>query len=108
MKINESKNMTQNDWRKAGILLNHAGNVLGMDCSGYGEIDVNPRSGNVYLWLEGYNFCLYIGLGSDTVIACYSCPIDGEEAIRKAGKSLERLEAWASKLARKSDKKEGA
>lgn len=104
MEINSK--LTSNELHKAGLLLVKAAE-LGMDVSGYGQLDVNKGSGNVYLWIEDYNFCLYIPMGSDwTVMACYSCPVDGEEETRKAGNSMPALEKWAEKLAAKSDKKQ--
>jgi len=97
-------NLTNNTARRAGALLTRAVE-LGMDVSGYGELGENARSGNVYLWLEDYNFCLYIAPCSRVVMACYSCPQDGEETMRVAGRNLYKLEQWAEKLARKSEEK---
>lgn len=72
---------------------------LGMDLSGYGQADVNPHSGNVYMWLEDYPFTLYIGLGSDTVYANWSNPNNGEETdISIDGMTLVDLEMWAMDL----------
>lgn len=51
--------------QKAVYLLNVAENDLKMDTSGYGEIGVNRNSGNTYLWLEDYNFCLYMSINCE-------------------------------------------
>ena len=50
------------DWerKKAIYLLNVAENYLNMDTSGYGELSVNQNSGYTYLWLEDYNFTLFM------------------------------------------------
>jgi len=93
-----NKKLTNNELRKAGLLLIKAAE-LGMDCSGYGQLDVNYNSGNVYLWLEDYQFTLYISLGSDSVWAVWSNPYDGEEGETDTeGKTLNELEEWAASL----------
>jgi len=99
--------LSSNDLTKVAKLILKA-RVLGMDVSGYGFADVNNNSGNVYLWLEDYPFCLYIGLGSDKIMANWSCPIDGEEFNRVAGNKLDTLYKWCDKLEGKSQAKEGA
>lgn len=76
MEINSK--MCSNELRKAGLLLVKA-SELGINVSGYGDLSVNPNSGNVYIWLEDYPFALYIGLGSDDIMASWSSPVDGEE-----------------------------
>jgi hypothetical protein len=100
-------NMNSNDLAKAGKLLAFGGEI-GMDLSGYGILDVNLASGNVYMWLEDYNFCLFIGLGSPSIKARYSCPIDGEESIKERVYSLQDVEMWSSKRAKESEAKENA
>lgn len=77
MEIN-NKNMCSYELRKAGLLITEAANI-GRDVSGYGQLDVNPNSGNVYLWLEDYPNTMYISLGSDTIYYSYSCPECGNE-----------------------------
>jgi hypothetical protein len=48
--------------------------------SGYGQADLNPNSGNTYVWLEDYPVTPYIGLGGDDEICfLFSCPGCGEE-----------------------------
>ena len=93
-----SQNLCSNALRKVALLITKASD-LGMDISGYGEAGENQNSGNVYLWLEDYPFTLYIGLGSDTIYANWSSPIDGsEEDIDIEAMPLFDLEAWANDL----------
>jgi hypothetical protein len=77
-----TQSMTHNEIRKAALLITEASR-LGMDLDSYGELDVNQYSGNVYLWLEDYNFTLYIGLGSDKIIAVFTDPETGDEEERE-------------------------
>jgi hypothetical protein len=95
MEIN-TKNMCTNEIRKAGLLITKAAE-LRMNLDGYGIIDVNQGSGFVYLWLEDYQFSLYVGFGSDKVMACYSDPMNGEEFFTEAT-TLAELEDWAKSL----------
>lgn len=104
MEINNK--LSSNDLVKVARLIVKA-SKLGMDVSGYGFADVNNNSGNVYLWLEDYPFCLYIGLYDSRIMANWSCPYDGEEFNREAGNDLQKLYNWCDKLQAKSDKKEG-
>ena len=91
-------NLCSNATRKIALLITKA-NDLGMDISGYGFADENPNSGNVYLWLEDYQFTLYIGLGDDTIWASWSDPMNGdEEEIEVSNKTLAELELWAEQL----------
>lgn len=80
---------------------------LGMDLDGYGELAYNSTSGNTYLWLEDYMFTLYISDFDNTIKASYTCSYDGEEWERNVGNSLDKLEAWALRCYKKSEKKEG-
>ena len=103
IKTNTCANVT----RKMALLILKASD-LGMDISGYGFADENTNSGNVYLWLEDYPFTLYIGLGSDEVMANWSDPYNGEEEDTETeGKSLHDLETWAYDLAAKSEERNG-
>ena len=93
-----TSNLCANATRKIGLLITKA-SELGMDISGYGEASENTSSGNVYLWLEDYPFTLFIGLGSDTIYANWSNPVDGEEEdIDIEAMPLFDIEAWAYKL----------
>lgn len=97
-------NMCSNEVRKAGLLLTKAAE-LGMDATGYGELGVNPNSGNVYLWLEDYPFTLYIGLGSDRIIALWTSSEDGaeEEYPLENCTSLDTLNDWSAYCQRQDD-----
>lgn len=87
-----------NELRKIGMLIVKA-SELGMDVSGYGCADVNKWSGNVYLWLEDYQFTLFIGLGSDDIYALWSNPEDGEEIeVKVDNMRLIDLDNWANDL----------
>ena len=94
---------------KAIYLLKVAKN-LGMDVDGYGQLAVNSNSGNTFLWLEDYNFCLYLPINCKLVkkdiVVNYSCPMDGEETeIQLGSRKLESLEKWGQLQVRKSDRK---
>jgi hypothetical protein len=82
-----------------------------MNTEGYGMLAVNPNSGYTYLWLDDYEFTLYMPiyceLQTSDVYALYSCPIDGEEEeIELGNKTLAELEEWAQEQREKSDAKE--
>ena len=80
---------------------------LGMDVSGYGEVAVNQNSGYTYLWLEDYQFTLYMPINCDLkksdIWALWTNPNDGEEIEYHltSGTTLKTLEAWAEKLSKK-------
>lgn len=98
-----SNKLCNNELRKAALLIAEASR-LGMDVSGYGEIGVNQNSGSVYLWLEDYMFSLYIGLGNDEIMACWTNTYNGEEEITEtAGLSLDLLNTWAYDLEKESE-----
>lgn len=63
MKANFEK-MTKWELEKAMYILVQA-KELGMDMAGYGELDVNPNSGYTYLWLEDYDFSLFMPINCD-------------------------------------------
>lgn len=96
MKIEQT--LCSNALRKVALLITKASD-LGMDISGYGEAAENCNSGNVYLWLEDYDFTLYISLGSDDIWANWvSCEDGREEDIEVGNMSLYELQGWASSL----------
>ncbi len=104
MKIEQS--LCNNAIRKVALLITKASD-LGMDISGYGEANENCNSGNVYLWLEDYDFTLYIGLGSDNIWANWTSCEDGrEEDIEVGSMSLYELQGWASTLNLNEDETE--
>lgn len=97
---------TMCDWeRKKAVYLLHLAETLGMNTSGYGELTVNPNSGHTYLWLEEYDFTLYLPitceLQKSDVLALWTNPNDGEEREIELAESttLEDLERWAQKQA---------
>ena len=77
---------------------------LGMDLSGYGEMGVNPNTGYTYLWLEDYNFTLYMPINCDLkkedVYALWTDFNDGteEEMDLKEYTTLNEIEEWAEEL----------
>jgi hypothetical protein len=96
MQINE--NLGNNAYRKIAKLLTKAVD-LEMDLSGYGEANENKNSGHVYLFMEEYNFTLFISLGSDDIQALWFSSVDGNEIeIPVNALTLAELEAWASNL----------
>lgn len=95
-----------NDHPKAARLITVAGR-LGMDLSGYGELALNSKYKNIYLWLEDYSFCLFIDK-DDNLKALYTCFIDGTEILKDVSDSttLDELDKWAMGLHEKSEGKE--
>lgn len=95
---------TMGDWekRKACFLINTALD-LRMNLDGYGELSVNTTSGYTYLWLEDYNFTLYMPINCKItkahVYALYTDPETGEEIETSiAGMGLCEIEKWVNKL----------
>jgi len=88
------QNLSTNVMRKIGLLLVKA-SELGMDCSQYGIANVNQNSGYTYLWLEDYNFTLYIDLHDDTIYALWTDSNDGNEIkIDISDMSLDDIDEW--------------
>lgn len=56
--------MTNWEIEKASYLILTA-RELGMKVDSYGEVNVNPNSGYTYLWLEDYEFTLYMPIHCD-------------------------------------------
>ena len=100
--MNFEKLNTMAGWeRKKALYLIEIAEQLGMNIDSYGEIGVNQNSGNTYLWLEDYMFCLYMPINCELrksdVYASYSCPEDGTEyEILLENCSLNELEGWAN------------
>jgi len=97
-----SKTLTNsNDLEKFADLIKVSARI-GRDVSGCGFADVNPNSGNVYLWLEDYSTTLYIGLGSENIYASWSCPYCGEEfeMMMIEDTTENDLEEWVNTLTR--------
>ena len=84
--------MTAWEIEKAAYLI-LAAKELGMRLDCYGEVSVNPNSGYTYIWLEDYEFSLYMPINCDLerkdIYVLYSDPINGEET----EESLEQFES---------------
>lgn len=107
MEIN-TKRLSANEVRKVALLITKASD-LGMDICGNGFADVNPHSGNVYLWLEDYPFALYIApCGEDDIYANWINPYDGEEHDRRVCHStdINKLHTWCARLQDEAEKAE--
>lgn len=95
MEIN-SKNVLSdaNNINRLSLLLT-AISKLGMDVSGYGQIDVNENSGFLYVWAEDYSFTPYID-EEDTIYFMYTCGYCGEEYSMPYDENttLETIEQW--------------
>ena len=89
------------DWerQKAIFLMSEAEKLdIKLNNNSYGEIAVNQNSGYVYLWIEDYNFSLYMPINCELVktdiSALWSCPECGqdEETSLKEEDSLKDIE----------------
>ena len=93
--------MTSWEIEKASYLILTA-KRLGMDLYSYGEVAVNKNSGYTYIWLEDYNFTLYMpincDLTRDDVYVLYTHFETGEETAEslKEFKTLNDIEEWVS------------
>lgn len=100
------ENMVKWELEKA-VFLQKIAVDLGMDLTGYGEVAVNPNSGYTYLWLEDYNFTLYMPISCELkktdIVALWTNSEDGEEIEidLKNNTTLANIEAWAEKLSDK-------
>lgn len=86
---------------------------LGMNLDSDGIVGVNESSGYTYIWLEDYNFTLYMpidcGLTKQHVWVMYSCPYDGEETeVPLNNLALFQIEEWAGVQSELSREKEVA
>lgn len=89
------------DWEqdKAIFLLKTARDLC-MDISGFGEVAVNTNSGYTYLWIEDYNFSLYMPIScklkKSDIVVLWTNSEDGEEREMdlKENTSLEDIENW--------------
>jgi hypothetical protein len=101
MQIKEK--LCNNAYRKIALLLTKAVD-LGMDLSCDGEANENTSSGHVYLYLEDYNFTLFISLGADDIQALWYSTVDGTEVEIPVGEmTLSDLEDWAADLDNKAE-----
>ena len=101
------------DWnaKKAAYLLTVA-HELGMKTGGYGELGLNQNSGNVYLWLEDYDFCIYMPISCKLekagVWVMWTNPNSGEEIEKTLDEfdGLQSIEDWARDLYEKAESEE--
>jgi hypothetical protein len=107
MKIDYDK-MCEWEMQKA-VFLQKVAIDIGMDLTGYGEIGVNPNSGYTYIWLEDYNFSLYMPISCELKItdvsALYTDPEDGTETELDltTDTTLSDIEDWISRLESKTN-----
>lgn len=85
--------------RQKAIFLLSVAEDLGMDLSGYGFVDVNPNSGYVYVWVEDYNFSLYMPINCELdkgdVYALWTNSDNGDEQETSIkGMNLKDIEEW--------------
>lgn len=91
--------MTSWEIEKAAYLVLIA-KELGMNLNSYGELSVNPNSGYTYIWLEDYNFSLYMPINCDLkredVYVLHNDSETGEETEEslKHFESIEDIEEW--------------
>ena len=104
MKINANfDKMGSWEIEKASFLILTA-KRLGMDISGYGELNVNPNSGYTYLWLEDYCFTLYMPISCDLkesdIWVLWTNMEDGEEIEKTLDEfsDLREIETWCQEL----------
>lgn len=92
MKTNYEK-MTSWEIEKASYLIITA-KQLGMDLQSYGEVAVNQYSGYTYIWLEDYDFTLYMPINCELkredIYVLYTDSETGEE-IEESLKHFETL-----------------
>lgn len=103
---------TMNAWeREKAFYLLKTAEDLEMDTQGYGRLGLNTGTGNVYLWLEDYNFTLFLPITCNLTLkhikVLYSCPVNGKvhQAILGSNKLI-NLEKWVQRWAEKSNKKQ--
>lgn len=94
--------------RQKAMYLLEVADRLDMDTKGHGQLAVNQNSGNTYLWLEYYPFCLFMPISCELddsgVYASYYDPNDGEETeICVKGMSLQELYTWVESLEKPED-----
>ena len=99
----EINKMCQWEREKAVFLIGVAED-LGMNIDSYGEVAVNPNSGYTYIWLEDFDFSLYMPINCELVKsdvwALWSNPNNGAEIEKQLEEdtTLEDLEQWANEL----------
>ncbi len=96
---------TMGKWEmEKAIFLQSIAVKLGMDISGYGKVSVNPNSGYTYIWLEDYNFTLYMPINCELVktdvVALWTNPENGneEEFELRNNTTLHEILAWVNDI----------
>lgn len=96
---------TMCDWErtKALYLIEIAQNYLDWDLSSYGELNVNPNSGYVYIWLEDQPYTIYMPitciLSKSDVYVLWTNPETGEEIEQPLNDNhIVDLEQWVREL----------
>lgn len=90
--------------RQKALFLIKIAEDLNINIECYGELAVNPNSGYTYLWLEDYNFTLYMPINCELkkgdIRALWSCPECGqeEESNLKEEDSLKEIEARINEI----------
>jgi hypothetical protein len=105
--------MTKKQAEKAQFILKTALN-LGMKIDGYGDLAVNDHSGNVYLWLEDYPFCLFMPTDCDLIFTEFDVFVNwtdynsGDEFVKCLSNfsTLEDIYQWCDKLEAENNFKE--
>lgn len=102
----DTKHMSRKQLLNVGRLIAKAGELDFPIDSAMTQIGYNTIYGNTYLWCEDIQYTLFISDFDSRIKASYSCPIDGEETERLAGKDEVTLEKWVAKLVTKSEAKD--
>lgn len=99
-----------NEWElEKAVFLMSTARKWGMKLSSYGECAVNPNSGYTYLWLEDYNFTLYMPINceinEDDIWVMWTNPEDGEEIEQSLTDftDLKDINQWCENLSNQSE-----
>jgi len=90
--------------RRKAIFLMGIAEDLGINLNSYGEVAVNNNSGYTYIWVEDYNFSLYMPIDCELkksdVIALWTNSNNGEEEELnlKEDTTLKDIQVWAESL----------
>jgi hypothetical protein len=96
--------------RKAMFLLETA-ESLGMNTNSYGKLGVNQNSRYTYLWLEDYNFTLYVPINCDLtrsdVWILHTNIYDGEETKTTLDNmTLKDIYSWVDSIEKEEEEEE--
>ena len=107
METTSLNNMCNWERKKAIYLMNIAENKLNMNLSDYGHLGVNQHTGNVYIWLESYPFCLYLPINCELtesdIYVLYTDYETGEETEETLDKfeDIDEIYKWIEKIENK-------